>query len=138
MITVGIPFYGLPFFYDYFIKEFGWSRAQTTSGIAIATILIQPVGGLLVHRFSPRKLIMAGTALTCLAFTGFAHMNGSLWLYYGLFVVYNGNKYRLFLLFQQDICISCMVFFVCFQQSNAIDPASIEHVKHNNIPLTLL
>ena len=34
LITVGIPFYGLPFFYDYFIKEFGWSRAQTTSGIA--------------------------------------------------------------------------------------------------------
>jgi hypothetical protein len=38
LITVGVPFYGLPFFYDYFIKEFGWSRGQTTSGIALATI----------------------------------------------------------------------------------------------------
>ena len=46
-LTVGIPFYGMRFFYDYFIKEFGWSRAQTTSGIALATLVIQPPRSLL-------------------------------------------------------------------------------------------
>ena len=30
--TVGIPLYGMPFYYDYFINEFGWSRAATTGG----------------------------------------------------------------------------------------------------------
>ena len=25
-ITVGVPYYGMPFFYDYFTKEFGWTR----------------------------------------------------------------------------------------------------------------
>ena len=89
LITVGIPFYGLPFFYDYFIRDFGWSRAQTTSGIALATILVMPVAGVIVHRFSPRRLIAAGAALLFLALTGFSLGNGNLAIYYlswGLFM----------------------------------------------------
>ena len=58
LITVGIPFYGLPFFYDFFIHDFGRARAEVTGGIALATILIQPAAGLIVHRFSPCKLIL--------------------------------------------------------------------------------
>ncbi len=88
LITVGIPFYGLPFFYDYFIKEFGWSRAQTTSGIAIATILIQPIGGLLVHRFSPRKLILFGAGALMLALAAFSAGTGSLLLYYASWCIF--------------------------------------------------
>jgi MFS family permease len=82
LITVGIPFYGMPFFYDYFIREFGWSRAETTSGIAVATILVQPVGGLLVHRFSPRKLILFGGGMLFVAMVGFGLGTGNLLLYY--------------------------------------------------------
>jgi MFS family permease len=82
LLTVGIPFYGLPFFYDHFIAEFGWSRAQTSSGIAIATILVQPIGGLLVHRFSPRKLVMTGSALLMASLVGFGLGTGNLLLYY--------------------------------------------------------
>lgn len=82
MVTVGIPFYGMPFFYDYFIAEFGWTRGQTTSGIALATILIQPLGGLLVHRFSPRKLILFGIVMLCLSLCCFAAGDGSLPFYY--------------------------------------------------------
>lgn len=88
LVTVGIPFYGLPFFYDHFIAEFGWSRAQTTSGIAIATVLVQPLGGLLVHRFSARRLIMAGAAALLLAFVGFSLGTGSLFLYYAAWCVF--------------------------------------------------
>jgi MFS family permease len=88
LITVGVPFYGLPFFYDYFIADFGWSRAQTTSGIAIATILIQPAGGLLLHRFSPRKLIMFGASMFLIALVAFGMGNGSLLFYYAAWCVF--------------------------------------------------
>lgn len=89
MVTVGIPFYGLPFFYDHFIREFGWSRAATTSGIALATILIQPLGGLFIHRFRPNRLIAVGACLLCLSLAAFGWGNGSLAFYYvawGLFM----------------------------------------------------
>jgi MFS family permease len=82
MLTVGIPFYGMPFFYDYFIREFGWSRAATTSGIAIATLLIQPAGGLLIHRFRPSRLIIFGSAMLCLSLALFGMGTGSLAVYY--------------------------------------------------------
>lgn len=81
-ITVGVPFYGMPFFYDFYIREFGWNRAQTTSGIALATILIQPVGGLLAHRFSPRKLILFGSGMLAVSMGLFAAGNGGILLYY--------------------------------------------------------
>lgn len=82
LLSVGIPFYGMPFFYDYFIHEFHWSRAETTSGIGLATILVQPLAGAFVYRFSPRMLIVAGAILLCLSMAGFACGNGTLLCYY--------------------------------------------------------
>jgi MFS family permease len=82
LITVGVPFYGMPFFYDYFIHDFGWTRAQTTSGIALATILIQPVAGLLLHRYSTRRLILFGSGMLLVALSGFGLGTSSLLLYY--------------------------------------------------------
>jgi len=82
LLTVGVPFYGMPFFYDYFMRDFGWSRAQTTSGIALATILVQPVAGLMAHRFSPRVLIGCGAVLLMLSLMSFGAGNGSLLVYY--------------------------------------------------------
>ena len=38
---VGIALYGLPFFYDFMVREFGWSRAQVTSGNALSKLLNQ-------------------------------------------------------------------------------------------------
>jgi nitrate/nitrite transporter NarK len=88
LVTVGVPFYGMPFFYDHFIQEFGWTRAQTTSGIALATVLIQPLGGLLVHRFSPRKLIAFGAAMLLASLALFSMQTGSLLLYYAAWCVF--------------------------------------------------
>ena len=31
---VGIALYGLPFFYDFFVRDLGWTRQQVTSGNA--------------------------------------------------------------------------------------------------------
>ena len=87
-IAVGIPYYGMPFFYDYYQKQLGWSRSQITLGIPLAALFTIWVGPVFVHRFSPRRLIMIGTALTCIAFVGFGRMSGALGVYYAICFFY--------------------------------------------------
>lgn len=87
-VAVGIPYYNIGFFYDYFQRSFGWSRADITLGFPLAALLTIFAGPLLIPKFSPRKLILAGTAITALAFAGFATMGASLPIYYGLWVLY--------------------------------------------------
>lgn len=87
-IAVGIPYYGGPFFYNYYMKEFGWSRADVTLGFPLAATLTLWVGPLLVHRFSPRKMILVGTGFSALAFLGFGTMDGSLPMYYAFWFLY--------------------------------------------------
>lgn len=87
-LSVGIPYYNIGFFYDYFQREFGWSRSDITLGFPLAAALTIWVGPLVIHRFSPRKLILIGTALSALALFGFGKMGGILWIYYGFWVLY--------------------------------------------------
>lgn len=87
-IAQGIPYYNVSFFYDYFQRSFGWSRAQITLGFPLAALLTIWVGPVLVPRFSQRKLILFGTASTALALAGFAWMNGSIALYFALWALY--------------------------------------------------
>jgi MFS family permease len=87
-ISTGIPYYGMPFFYDYYEKTFGWSRKDITLGFPLAATLTLWVGPMIMHRFSPRKLLTIGTGLTALAFVGFGNMNGSLPMYYGIWMLY--------------------------------------------------
>ncbi|MCC6860580.1 MAG: MFS transporter [Bryobacterales bacterium] len=87
-LAVGFPYYNIPFFYDYFENNFGWSRRDITFGFPLAALLTLWVGPVLVPRFSPRKLILVGTGLTFLAFLGFGTMGGALWVYYLLWFVY--------------------------------------------------
>ena len=87
-ISVGLPYYNMPFFYDYFQRAFHWTRGEITFGFPLAALLTLWVGPVLVPRFSPRKLILAGTALTCAAFLGFGTMHGSLAVYYALWFLY--------------------------------------------------
>ncbi len=88
-IAVGIPYYGGPFFYDYYEKAFGWKRTQTTLGFPLAALFTLWVGPVLVHRFSPRKMIVIGTGFTALAFVGFALQSGSLNMYYFIWFLYS-------------------------------------------------
>lgn len=68
---VGIALYGLPFFYDFFVRELGWTRAQVTSGNALAKLLVGPLfgflAGVLVDRFGPRRLMLVGILLAGIA-----------------------------------------------------------------------
>jgi MFS family permease len=86
--AVGIPYYGGPFFYDYYMQKFGWTRGDVTLGFPLAATLTLWVGPLLVHRYSPRKMIVAGTGFSALAFLGFGLMKGSLVMYYACWFLY--------------------------------------------------
>ena len=87
-IAVGIPYYNLPFFYDYFQKAYGWRLDQITLGFPLAALLTIWVGPLLIPRFSPRKLVLAGTALTAVALCGFGLMGSAIWFYFLLWFIY--------------------------------------------------
>ena len=90
-IAVGIPYYNLPFFYDYFQKTFHWNLQQITLGFPVAALLTIWIGPLLIPRFSQRKLIVFGTGLTALALFGLAFMNGSMLVYFGLYFLYTAG-----------------------------------------------
>ncbi len=92
-IAVGIPYYNMPFFYDYYQKAvadggFGWARDKITLGFPLAALFTLWVGPLVIHRYSPRKLILIGTALTAAAFIGFSRMTGNLNVYYFFWFLY--------------------------------------------------
>src|SRR4051794_41977358 len=76
---VGLALYGLPFYYDFMVREFGWSRAQVTSGNAISKLLVGPLfgfaAGWIVDRFGPRRLMMAGIVMGGGALLGLAHID---------------------------------------------------------------
>jgi sugar phosphate permease len=68
---VGFAYYGLPFFYDFFVRELGWTRAEVTSGNAFAKLVVGPLfgffAGVIVDRFGPRRMMLVGIVLAGLA-----------------------------------------------------------------------
>ncbi|MES1218439.1 MAG: MFS transporter [Bacteroidota bacterium] len=86
---VGIMFYGLPFFYDFWVKDFGWSRATVTSGNAFAKVLVGLLGffaGWLIDRFGPRRLMISGILMGGLALVGLSTVT-ALWQFYIFYVL---------------------------------------------------
>lgn len=98
-LAVGLPYFGMTFFYDYFEKPiaeggFGWSRTTITFGLPLGTLVTLWVGPLLAPRFSPRALILVGTGLTAFTLISFGRLNGNVWLYWLLWLVYmTGNVF---------------------------------------------
>jgi len=92
---VGIMFYGLPFFYDFWVTDFGWTRQQVTSGNFVAKIIIGPLfgffAGWIIDRFGPRRLMLAGIVMGGIALIGLSMMT-SLWQFY-LFYMFNALGY---------------------------------------------
>jgi MFS family permease len=85
LAIVGFVLYGLPFFYDFYIRDFGWSRSVVTSGNALGKFLVAPLFGFLagwmIDKYGPRKLMMTGILMTALALIGLSMMK-SLGLFY--------------------------------------------------------
>ncbi len=92
---VGFALYGLPFYYNHMVKEFGWSTAVVTSGNAISKAVMGPVfgfcAGWIIDRFGPRRLMMAGILMAGTAVIGLSAMTG-LWMFY-LFYFLNAMGY---------------------------------------------
>jgi len=93
---VGIAYYGLPFFFDFMTKDFGWSRTTVTSGNALGKLLIGPlfgfIAGWLIDRYGPRRLMLLGSVFMGVALIGLGYNGGTLWLFY-LFYVFNALGY---------------------------------------------
>jgi sugar phosphate permease len=71
---VGLALYGLPFFYDFMVRDFGWTRQEVTSGNALSKLVVGPLAGFLagwiVDRFGPRRLMLAGILMAGVALVG--------------------------------------------------------------------
>ena len=82
---VGIAFWGLPFFYDFMFQQFGWTRAQVTSGNAVGKLLIGPVFGFIagwgVDRFGPKRLMISGILMAGGAVIGLGSISTLPWFY---------------------------------------------------------
>jgi MFS family permease len=92
---VGIALYGLPFFYDHMVREFGWTRAQVTSGNAISKLLVGPLfgfaAGWVVDRFGPRRLMIAGILMAGIALAGLGSITTLTGFYF--FYLFNALGY---------------------------------------------
>jgi len=92
---VGLSFYGLPFFYDFMVREFGWDRWTVTSGNAFGKIVVGPLFGFLagwfIDRFGPRRLMLAGILMGGFALVGLSQMT-ALWMFY-FFYLFNALGY---------------------------------------------
>jgi len=90
LAIVGFALYGLPFFYDFFVNEFGWSRTVVTSGNALSKMLIAPmfgfIAGWMIDRYGPRLMLMSGAIMAGVALIGLSFMS-SLWMFYTFYIL---------------------------------------------------
>src|SRR5438874_8112073 len=85
----------MPFFYDFFVRDLGWTRWQVTSGNALSKLIVGPLfgfaAGALIDRFGPRRLMMAGIVMAGAALVGFASVAGLTAFY--IFYLFNALGY---------------------------------------------
>ena len=85
---VGLVLYGLPLYYDFFVKELGWTRAGVTSGNMLSKAAIGVVfgffAGTLVDRIGPKKPMIVGVIVASLALVGLSTVSsfGMFYLFY--------------------------------------------------------
>jgi MFS family permease len=92
---VGVALWGLPFYYDFMVQQFGWTRAQVTSGNALSKLVVGPIFGFLagwvVDRFGPRRMMMMGILMAGVALVGLGWAS-SLGMFY-FFYFFNALGY---------------------------------------------
>src|SRR5271166_6454157 len=88
--VVGLALWGLPFYYDFMVRQLGWTRAQVTSGNALSKLVVGPlfgfIAGWMVDRFGPRKLMIAGILLAGAALVGLGSIS-TLGLFYFFYIL---------------------------------------------------
>ena len=92
---VGLALWGLPFYYDFMVQQFGWTRAQVTSGNALSKLVVGPIfgfiAGWIIDRFGPRRVMMAGILMAGGALIGLGWVS-TLGMFY-LFYFFNALGY---------------------------------------------
>jgi MFS family permease len=92
---VGVSLWGLPFYYDFMVQQFGWTRAQVMSGNALSKLVVGPmfgfVAGWIVDRFGPRRMMMIGVLMAGGALVGLGWIS-SLGMFY-FFYFFNALGY---------------------------------------------
>lgn len=92
---VGLALWGLPFFYDFMVQQFGWTRGQVTSGNALSKLLVGPLfgffAGWIVDRFGPRRIMMAGILMAGIALIGLGSISTLGFFYF--FYMFNALGY---------------------------------------------
>src|SRR5689334_14752856 len=85
-VIVGLALWGLPFYYDFMVREFGWTRAQVTSGNALSKLVVGPAfgffAGWVVDRFGPRRMMIVGIVVAGLALVGLGSISTLPWFYF--------------------------------------------------------
>ena len=87
---VGMALWGLPFYYDFMVQQFGWTRGQVTSGNALSKLVVGPLfgffAGWMVDRFGPRRLMLAGILMAGAALIGLGSIStlGMFYFFYML------------------------------------------------------
>jgi sugar phosphate permease len=78
----------LPLYYDFMVRDLGWSRTMVTSGNAISKLIVGPLfgfaAGSIVDRFGPRRLMMAGIVMAggALIGLGATSLAGAFYFFY--------------------------------------------------------
>ncbi|MCB2077842.1 MAG: MFS transporter [Novosphingobium sp.] len=68
-------------------EEFGWSRAQISSGptiVAVLGCLAAPFMGMAIDRFGARRIAIPGVIMLCSALALLSQANASIWSWWGL------------------------------------------------------
>src|SRR5260370_2233411 len=92
---VGMALWGLPFYYDFMVQQFGWTHAQVTSGNALSKLVVGPIfgfiAGWMVDRFGARRRMMAGILMAGAALAGLGTLSALGMVYF--FYMLNGLGY---------------------------------------------
>jgi MFS family permease len=92
---VGLVLYGLPLYYDFFVKELGLTRAEVTLGNAFSkvavAILFGFIAGRIVDRSGPRRPMIIGILCVGVALVGLGGVKS--FPFFLLFYVFNAFGY---------------------------------------------
>jgi sugar phosphate permease len=87
---VGVSLWGLPFYYDFMVQQFHWTRSQVTSGNALSRLVVGPVfgffAGWVVDRFGPRRMMTIGILMAGIAVIGLGSIS-TLAMFYFFYLI---------------------------------------------------
>lgn len=89
-LSGGFYFYGFSTFFMPLINEFGWSRTAISGAFSLSRIeggLLGPIGGFLVDRFGPRKMMILGITIMGAGFILLSRID-SLLAFYLVFILF--------------------------------------------------